>query len=51
LIKYFRNAEPVFDLYDHQTDPNETKNIAADKPEIVEKLMSKGVKGNTGLYE
>lgn len=25
--------------------------MAADKPEIVEKLMSKGEKGNTGLYE
>ena len=32
-------AEPVFvELFDHQTDPGETKNIAASHPEIVSKL-------------
>lgn len=50
LTKYFRNAEPVVELYDHQTDPNETKNIAREKPEIVENLMPLWEKGNTGLY-
>ena len=50
LTRYFRDAEPVIELYDHSTDPNETKNIAADKPEIVEMLMPLWEKGNTGLY-
>ncbi|MCA1747597.1 MAG: DUF4976 domain-containing protein, partial [Bacteroidales bacterium] len=50
LTRYFRDAEPVIELYDHSTDPNETKNIAADKPEIVEMLMPQWEKGNTGLY-
>lgn len=50
LTKYFRNAEPVFELYDHQNDPNETVNIAGEKPEIVEQLMPVWEKGNSGLY-
>lgn len=51
LTKYFREAQPVIELYDHQTDPNETKNIAAEKPEIVEQLMPIWERGNTGLYQ
>ena len=43
--------EPVFvELYDHKTDPLETKNIANKNSELVEKLMkqfNKGWKGNT----
>lgn len=50
LSKYFRNEEPVIELYDHLSDPNETKNIAGDNPEIVESLMPLWEKGNTGLY-
>lgn len=50
LTKYFRNQEPTIELYDHQTDPLETINIAAENPEIVEKLMPLLEKGNTGLY-
>jgi len=51
LTKYFRNQQPVIELYDHQMDPNETKNIAAEHPEIVAKLMPLWEKGNTGLYQ
>lgn len=51
LTKYFRNAEPVIELFDHHKDPNEIKNIAADRAEIVEQLMPLWEKGNTGLYE
>lgn len=51
LTKYFRDQEPVIELYDHENDPLETKNIAAEKPEIVEKLMPLWGKGNTGLYQ
>jgi arylsulfatase A-like enzyme len=45
LTRYFRDAEPVIELYDHQIDSNETKNIAAEKPEIVERLMPLWEKG------
>ncbi|WP_299581948.1 sulfatase [uncultured Sunxiuqinia sp.] len=51
LSKYFRQEEPVIELYDHLTDPHETKNIAAEHPEVIEKLMPVWEKGNTGLYE
>jgi arylsulfatase A-like enzyme len=50
LTRYFRKQEPVIELYDHQTDPYESKNIAAENPEIVEQLMPLLEKGNTGLY-
>ena len=50
LTKYFRKAEPIMELYDHQTDPNETKNIASEHPDVVENLMPVLEKGNTGLY-
>jgi arylsulfatase A-like enzyme len=51
LTKYFRNAWPVIELYDHKVDSNETRNIAADEPGVVEKLMPLWERGNTGLYE
>lgn len=51
FTKYFRNTEPVIELYDHFNDPLETKNIAADYPEVVEKLLPLWEKGNTGLFE
>lgn len=43
-------AEPLyFELYDHETDPNETINIAYDKPQLTKELLiqfNKGWKGN-----
>jgi iduronate 2-sulfatase len=43
-------AEPVFvELYDHETDPQETVNVADDHPEVVQRLsavMAKGWKGS-----
>ncbi len=50
LTKYFRKEEPTIELYDHQKDPNETNNIEAKHPDIVENLMPLWEKGNTGLY-
>ena len=50
--KDYKNPEkePVFiELYDHQTDPTETKNIANTNPKIVNELMiqfNKGWKGS-----
>lgn len=51
LTKYLRDEQPATELFDLETDPNETKNIAAEKLEIVERLMPLWKKGNTGLYE
>jgi arylsulfatase A-like enzyme len=51
MTKYFRDQEPVIELYDHVSDPNETKNIAGEHPDLVERLMPLWEKGNTGLYE
>ena len=43
-------SEPIFlELYDHESDPYETKNIAKEQPEIAEELLStfnKGWQGN-----
>ncbi len=50
LTKYFRKEEPTTELYDHQNDPNETRNIAAEQPNIVSELMPVWKKGNTGLF-
>lgn len=50
LTQYFREQIPTIELYDHLIDPDETKNIAIEKPEIVEQLMPILEKGNTGLY-
>jgi len=51
LTQYFRKAEPTIELYDHENDPNETKNIANSKPEIVNELMPLMKSGDTGLYQ
>ena len=35
-----KDAEPLFiELYDHEVDPSETRNIAESNPEIVQELM------------
>ncbi|MCD6353909.1 MAG: sulfatase [Prolixibacteraceae bacterium] len=51
LTKYFRKQQPVIELYDHQTDPYESKNIAKESPGIVKELMPVLEKGDTGLYK
>ena len=50
LTKYFRDAQPVTELYDQNKDPNENSNVAGDKPETVQQLMPLWEKGDTGLY-
>ncbi len=50
LTRYFRNQEPLIELYDHELDPDETINIATEQPEIVNSLLPILEKGNTGLY-
>jgi arylsulfatase A-like enzyme len=50
LSKYFREEQPVVELYDHFNDPYETNNISNKNQDIVEQLMPLWEKGNTGLY-
>jgi iduronate 2-sulfatase len=39
--KFGDSSEPAeFELYDYQTDPAETKNLAADRPEVVAQLKT-----------
>lgn len=39
LMQYFKNGTTTVELYDHKNDPNETVNIAAERPEIVNELL------------
>ncbi|WP_251795807.1 MULTISPECIES: sulfatase [unclassified Arenibacter] len=50
LTKYYGQNEPRVELYDHISDPNETKNIAHLNPDIIKALMPILEEGNTGLY-
>ncbi|NRB49098.1 MAG: sulfatase [Saprospiraceae bacterium] len=50
LTKYFREAEPVVELYDHQADSLERVNIADGNAELLQELLPVWDKGNTGLY-
>jgi hypothetical protein len=50
LTKYYGKEEPRVELYDHISDPYETKNIAGLNPEIILALMPILEEGNTGLY-
>lgn len=51
LTRYFRKQQPVIELYDHFNDPYESRNVAAEKPEIVDSLMVIWELGNTGIYK
>ncbi|MEM6800205.1 MAG: sulfatase [Bacteroidota bacterium] len=51
LTKYFREAAPQIELYDHQADPFEAKNIATTRPTFTDSLLKVLEKGNTGLYD
>lgn len=50
LTRYFREEQPIIELYDHLHDPLESKNIAKQNPEIVSQLLPLLEKGNTGLF-
>jgi arylsulfatase A-like enzyme len=51
FTKYFREEQPVIELYDHPTDPYENDNIADIHPSVVKRLTKIWKKGNTGIYE
>lgn len=43
------NVEPLFiELYDHKKDPDETRNVAAKRPELVSKLLTQFNQGWKG---
>ncbi len=50
LTRYFREQEPVIQLFDHDNDQDETINVAGKHPEILDKLLSLWANGNTGLF-
>lgn len=40
------DAEPLFvELFDHETDPKETRNVAADHLELVQQLIAQHTAG------
>ncbi|MDF9798530.1 arylsulfatase A-like enzyme [Catalinimonas alkaloidigena] len=51
LTKYFREEEPLIELFDHVNDPYESENIAESHPEIVEELMPLLQKEYNGFYQ
>ncbi|MCY1722391.1 sulfatase [Prolixibacteraceae bacterium Z1-6] len=47
LMRYYRKEAPEFELYNHNTDGNETVNIAAEQPEVMKTLLPVLEMGNT----
>lgn len=50
LTRFFREEQPVVELYDHLSDPNETMNVADNQEGVVERLLPILEKGNTVVY-
>ncbi|MGN6507952.1 MAG: sulfatase/phosphatase domain-containing protein, partial [Chitinophaga sp.] len=50
LTKYYRKAQPQIELYDHEKDPYENRNIAAEEPATVQRLMKLLDEGDTGVF-
>ena len=51
ITRYFREKEPIIELYDHRKDPDENFNIAEDRPRIIKRLTPQLEKGNAGIYQ
>ncbi len=49
IAQYESDNTWTFALFDHQTDPYETRNIAEDHKELVQELLPLLNKGNTGI--
>jgi arylsulfatase A-like enzyme len=50
LTKYFRSAQPVIELYDHETDDPENMNVAAQHSDVVQKLLPLLEEKDFGIY-
>lgn len=51
LTRYFREQQPTVELYRYDTDKFERENIAAENPDVVDRLDALWQKGNTHLYD
>ncbi len=51
LTRYFREAQPEYELYDKINDPNESKNVADRDPWIFSELQMLLERGNTGIFD
>jgi len=49
LTKFINDEDSIFELYDHEKDPMETINIAADYPKIIAELLPLLEKGHDGF--
>lgn len=50
FTKYFRDEQPVVELYDHRTGGSENSNVAARHPDVVRELSSLLEKKDFGIY-
>ncbi len=50
LTRYFRQEQPVIELYNYIVDPHETRNLAGELPDKVVELLPLLEEGDTGLY-
>lgn len=50
LTRYFRQEQPVIELYNYNLDPHETRNLAGELPDKVVELLPLLEEGDTGLY-
>lgn len=51
LTKYYREEEPLIELYDHKSDPNESVNIAEANPQLVDTLIASFDQINAEIYK
>jgi len=50
LTKYYRKEQPIVELYDHSGNLKEKRNIAKERPDIINRLMPLLENGNRGLF-
>ncbi|WP_273566121.1 sulfatase [Maribacter halichondriae] len=50
FTKYFRDEEPILELYDHTKDLLETENVASKNEDLIEELLPMLQNGNSKLY-
>jgi arylsulfatase A-like enzyme len=50
LTRYFREEQPMVELYNYYADPDERRNLAENYPAKVTGLLPILEEGNTGLY-
>ncbi len=51
ITRYYREEQPVMELYDHKADPDETINLASKEKKAIKRLMPLMEHGYTGVYD